>query len=384
MTATEDRKKLCVFTIHPAKNVRILNRQCRSLQKDGWDITLIAMSEEGSYDDDGIKVIGQKRWKSRWQRLKALFSMTYRAYKQKADVYTFHDPDFLLPAIFLRLFTFRPVVYDIHEYYRIKWQLKSNNPLVKLLIRFVVGLCEDISTVMLHHVSCVYDDTAEHFQRLRCNIVRTPNYASLTDFAGPVVSEEEWTDRNNTVVHIGTLAETRGSLLLLDIARETKLRRPEIEFVVTRRFLASVEEDRMMSKLNQPAYKDVIRFVPHVSGDRLSSVLQQGVIGLSSLQDCGQYRQAFPAKFFEYMSQTLAIVASDLPWSRVFVADVGCGVVVPAAEAKAYADAIVELCDNPSETRQMGERGRHAFMERFNWQACEPDFFDFYNSLRRK
>jgi hypothetical protein len=87
-----DVKKVCVFTIHPTKDLRVLNRQCRSLQRNGWNVTLIAVANKrldqnaiiGEYDDDGIKVIGVEKWSSLWGRLKTMFKITKLASKENA------------------------------------------------------------------------------------------------------------------------------------------------------------------------------------------------------------------------------------------------------------------------------------------------------------
>jgi len=135
--------KICVFTIHRAKDVRVLNRHCRSLQRLGMDVTLIAVSETGSYDDDGIKVIGYTKWRGLFQRVKTLLRITVLAYQQKADIYHFHDPDLLFFAPFLRLFTLKPVVYDIHEFYTRQIPLKVPNIfLLQKLAALVVLLRE--------------------------------------------------------------------------------------------------------------------------------------------------------------------------------------------------------------------------------------------------
>jgi len=111
------RRRVCVFTIHPAKDLRIFNRQCCSLQRNGWDVTLIGIFPDGDYEEDSVKIIGIKKWRSGWQRIRTILEIGCKAYRQKADIYHFHAPDLLVPAIFIRLFTRKPVIYDIHEFF---------------------------------------------------------------------------------------------------------------------------------------------------------------------------------------------------------------------------------------------------------------------------
>ena len=377
------RRRVCVFTIHPAKNVRVLNRQCRSLQKSGWDVTLIAMSEEGTYDDEGIKVIGIKRWKSKWQRVKTVFGIAYKAYKQKADVYHFHDPDLLIPAVFLRALRRKPVIYDIHEFYSINkpYRLPNIWP-VRQIASVLTWLVETVTGMLCGYISAVYEEHIRRFSKLGCKTVYTPNYASIDDFVPVPVSDEEWEQRRKKVIHTGTLdPEAKGGLVLLDIAKEVRKRRQDIDFIVTRRFFAKFQEEAIMKKMALPEYKDAIKLVPSVDGKELPKVVRQGGIGLSTEQDVSQGRLAVPTKFFEYMSQAVPIIASDLPPSRKYVGDEECGILVKPDSPEEYAEAIIKLVDNPELAKEMGRKGQKAFTERLNWRVVEKELVNFYMSI---
>jgi len=379
----EKRRRVCVFTIHPAKNVRVLNRQCRSLQKNGWDVTLIAMSEEGTYDDEGIKVIGIKRWKSRWQRVKTVFGIAYKAYKQKADIYHFHDLDLLIPAVFLKLLTRRPVIYDIHEFYYINkpWRLPNIWP-IRQIASVLTWLVETIAGMLCGYISAVHEDLVRRFSKLGCKTVYTPNYASIDDFVPVPVSDEQWEQRRKKVIHTGTLdPEAKGGLVLLDIAKEVRKRRQDLEFIVTRRFFAKFQEEAIMKKMALPDYQGIIQFIPSASGSELPKVVRQGGVGLSTGQDVNQGKLAVPTKFFEYMSQAVPIVASDLPPSRKYVGDEECGILVKPDSPEEYADAIIKLVDNPELAKKMGRKGQKAFAERLNWSFVEKRLVEFYESI---
>lgn len=380
----EKRRRVCVFTIHRAKNVRVLNRQCRSLQKNGWDVTLIAMSEEGTYNDMGIKVIGIKRWKSKWQRVKTVLGIAYKAYKQKADVYHFHDPDLLIPAVFLRALRRKPVIYDIHEFYNINQPGRLPNiwP-VRQIASVLIWSVETIAGMLCGYISAVYEEHVRRFSKLGCKTVHTPNFASIDDFIPVPVSDEEWEQRRKRVIFIGMLSPKRGSLILLDIAKEIRKRRQDIEFIVTRRFFAKFQEEAMMKKMALPDYQDVIQFAPHVSGTELPRVIRQGGVGLSTNQDISQNSLIVPTKFFEYMSQAVPIVTSDLPPSRKYIEDEECGILVKPDSPEEYADAIIKLVDNPELAKKMGRKGQKAFAERLNWSFVEKELLRFYEEVFR-
>jgi glycosyltransferase involved in cell wall biosynthesis len=341
------------------------------------------MSEEGTYDDECIQVIGIKRWKSKWQRVKTVLGIAYKAYKQKADVYHFHDPDLLIPAVFLRALRRKPVIYDIHEFYSInKVQRLPNIWPVRQIASVLTWSIETIAGMLCGYISAVYKEHIRRFSKLGCKTVYTPNYASIDDFVPVPVSDEEWEQRRQKVIHTGTLdPEAKGGLLLLDIAKEVRKRRQDIDFIVTRRFFAKFQEESIMKKMALPEYKDVIKLIPSVDGKELPKVVREGGVGLSTEQDMIQGRLAVPTKFFEYMSQAVPIVASDLPPSRKYVGDEECGILVKSDSPEEFAEAIIRLVDNPELAKEMGRKGQKAFAERLNWNVVEKELVQFYESI---
>jgi glycosyltransferase involved in cell wall biosynthesis len=156
---------------------------------------------------------------------------------------------------------------------------------------------------------------------------------------------------------------------------------PGLDLLITRRFYKPSDEKPVLELLARPGYENLVRWVPDTPGHELPAVVRQAAIGLSPLQDVGQYRVAVPSKFFDYMAESCAILASDLPPSRKYVAEVGCGLLAPPADVDAWADAMVALLADPQRTRALGRVGRAAFLERFNWEAYEPAFIRFYDEL---
>lgn len=376
------QRKVCVFTMHPAKDLRVFNRQCCSLKKNGWDVTLIAISDRENYTEEGVKVICFKKWKTKWQRLKTIIRIAQEAYRQKADIYHFHDPDLLMPAVFLKFITKKPFIYDIHEYFDIIFSLKLPNIWVlRKPFALLVFLFETFNAKLIGNISAVYETHVNRFSRLGCRVIHTPNYASIDNFVPIPVSDEEWNERHKKVIHIGTLDPSRGSFVLLDIVREVKKQRPDIQFLITRRFLADYQEKVMLEKMALPEYQDVVEFIPGVDGKKLSKVIRQAGVALSLGQDTIVDQTGVPTKLFEYMSQAVPILVSDLPHGRKYVRDEGCGFTIKPDDAKEFSDKIIYLVDNISVAKEMGSKGQKAFSERLNWSFVEKRLVAFYDLI---
>jgi len=120
--------KICIITmVHTPFDVRIFYKECRTLAEAGYKVSLIAPCQNLENNKknnnreeviDGIKIIYFPKAKNRLIRI--LFSTTrdYQlALEQKADVYHFHDPEFLPWAKRIKKKTGKKIIYDIHEDY---------------------------------------------------------------------------------------------------------------------------------------------------------------------------------------------------------------------------------------------------------------------------
>src|SRR5215467_8663642 len=101
---------------HPAFDIRIFVKECRSLAREGFQVTLVAPHQnDETVDGVRIKAIppvhGLRGLSS---RTRAMGSILREALKLNADLYHFHDPELIPVGLFLRLCKKR-VIYDVHE-----------------------------------------------------------------------------------------------------------------------------------------------------------------------------------------------------------------------------------------------------------------------------
>jgi glycosyltransferase involved in cell wall biosynthesis len=81
------------------------------------------------------------------------------------------------------------------------------------------------------------------------------------------------------------------------------------------------------------------------------------------------------------MAAGIPVVASDFPQVRDVVAGTRCGLVVDATRPEAIAAAIERLVGDPGEARAMGQRGRTAVEERYNWSVSADVLLHAYAGL---
>lgn len=76
-----------------------------------------------------------------------------------------------------------------------------------------------------------------------------------------------------------------------------------------------------------------------------------------------------PLKLYESMACGVPVVASDVTGISEVVNGCDCGILVPAGDAAAIAEATRTIAGDPERARAMGARGRQAAVERYSWKA---------------
>lgn len=84
-------------------------------------------------------------------------------------------------------------------------------------------------------------------------------------------------------------------------------------------------------------------------------------------------------KVIEYMAVGLPIVSFDLKESR-FSAQ-GAAVYIPNNDERAFAQAIIDLLNDPERRARMGEFGHRRFLECLSWEHSRQKLIEFYDNL---
>ena len=66
---------------------------------------------------------------------------------------------------------------------------------------------------------------------------------------------------------------------------------------------------------------------------------------------------------------------------KKLIVDIGCGIPVDPTNPEEIAKAIEYLIEHPEEAKQMGENGRKAVLEKYNWEHEEKKLLRIYEEL---
>ena len=84
------------------------------------------------------------------------------------------------------------------------------------------------------------------------------------------------------------------------------------------------------------------------------------------------------------MAAGIPVICSDFALWKGIVESAGCGVCINPFDTEAIAREITRLCNDKETAKRMGENGRNAVEEKYNWATQEKELFDLYSELSKQ
>lgn len=358
-------------SVHPALDARIFQKECRSLAREGFHVTIVCPHSEDLVADQ-VHIKSVRRDRSRLARMTRTAWRVYReARKLQADIYHFHDPE-LIPAGLLLRASGKDVIYDIHE--DVPKDIFSKQYLPAWSRPLIAWLLEKLEAFVASRFSALITVTpsiAERFCRLNSRTIVVHNYPYQKELVG-AMQESPWETRRQSVAYVGLISANRG---IHEMVSAMNLLSESLPATLE---LAGPGDCKELS--HRPGWQRV-----HHYGllDQLSTFrLLHGVRGgLVLFHPEPNHVEAMPQKIFEYMGAGLPVIASDFPLWRRILGDVGCGIFVNPLDPQGIAEAIKYVLTHPREAEEMGRRGQAAVLERYNWETQVGKLVSLYSGL---
>ena len=350
----------------------------------GYDVTLIVQHEKDEVVD-GVRIVAIPKPRNRlWRMMVTSWTVFYLALRQKADIYNLHDPELLPWGWLLQKLTGKPVVYDMHENYGEVILFRTWLPhFLRKPIAWISDRLEKLLVRRLSAIITVTEPMKQRLSRAQAFCVSVGNFPSL-DLVDTVGESREFDGKEwqYSVIYTGGASKQRGFQTIIDALALVVRQSPNVSCAVLgdTKNLGWLDEDhnRLMNRLIKDGNIKIIGRVPHTEVFRY---LNASTIGWRPRLP---YQDAMDVTFLEYMSCGKPIVASDVPLISDIIRETKCGMLVDPYDAGAHASAILYLLEHPDEATKMGENGRRAVLEKYNWEAESKKLLDLYEGLLRE
>lgn len=374
--------KVChLASKHKMNDMRIFEKECKSLAKGGFEVTLIGFGETPKTEMiDGVRCISLHcPIKNDLELLRKRNKLSLEAALQvDADIYHLHEPELLPVGLKLKK-KGKTVIFDSHEFYG--WQLRDNIHKIKIIktpafvmrwfgklyMRYEKRVCMKLDAVIQ---VCTMNGVDYFANRCRKSLF-IRNLPSITDysrkkpvdFAGkPTVAMIGGITKERGITQLVKATHQAGGTLLLAGAFYPKSYEPEL---------------RQMPEFECVDYKGFL------DKDGMVNLLEQANIGASTLLNIGQYDKidTFPTKVYDYMSMELPVVISNTEYAQRMNDKYQFGICVNPDDEKEIGQAFAWLHAHPEQAESMGKNGRKAIEADFNWEKESEKLIGFYKSL---
>ncbi len=364
---------ICHLTsVHTRYDIRIFIKECSSLAKvDEFQVALIVADGKGEEIKNNVNILDVGKSKGRINRfLKTTRKIYQKAKKIDYDIYHIHDPELILVGLKLKK-NGKKVIFDAHEDFPKQIKAKPYlNIFLKKILPYFFELFENLTLKKYNYIVTATPYINDKFLTINKSTLNINNYPII----GELSSIKEWEERENTVSYLGGISIIRG---IVELIKSLALIKTITKLNLVGEFSdASLElECKAMigfNKVNEHGF---------LNREEVANVLSTTKIGVVTFLPLPNHIDSQPNKMFEYISAGIPIITSNFPLWKDIVEGNNCGITVDPNSPIEIANAIDYLIENEDIAKVMGENGKKAVMEKYNWSIEEKKLIKLYKLL---
>ncbi len=363
--------RICHVTcVHKRYDVRILEKECVSLAKNGYETFLVLNDNLPDEHYKGVNIVSTGFVpKSRGERLlRSARKVLKKALEIDAELYHLHDPELLSIATKLTK-RGKKVIFDSHEDTEIQIKDKQWIPsffrgiVSKTFACYFKSKAKNLSGIVT-----VTPAFVEKFKQYNNNVILVTNY--------PLLEEKESTDisiklpESDYVFFAGDISEQWNHEIIVKAVEKCGLKY----------CIAGKGEANYISMLCENACVEYLGVIPH---DSVKQYLANAVAGmaLSTGTQAGTEGTLGNTKLFETMLSSRPVICTNYRLWKEIVDTFNCGISVNPRDVESIVSAIRYLKDNSEEADEMGKNGKSAICDKYNWGTQEKELLDLYKKI---
>ena len=366
--------KYCFFTGGYSRHDALMfERQGKSLAEAGFQVEYVVCDDKPDETVSGIEIISTGfKPKNRWDRFFFFCKVLLNAaLKVDADVYQISDPELITLVKPLKK-RGKKVVFNMREYYPDMLKRKYYIPKV---FRGVVSTCyEKMMRNMLKKYDAVFVVTSWILDIVQkkwgvANAYLLTNFPRVNrDYH---LSYEEYCRRGNMLCYEGTIYR---------VSRQENVFKA-LENLPMVHYILAGKIDENYSCIKDLPYWKKVEFIDGFDLKDLKNIFAKSTMANVFRDFGGNDGSLGVIKIFECMEAALPVLLADVPLYRSMVEKYHCGICVNPNDAQQIEDAIRFLVEHKKEAYQMGQNGRRAVLEEYNWENQARNYIKIINSL---
>lgn len=369
------KSKVCVMTsVHPPFDVRIFHKQCRTLVQAGYDVTLVVPHEKDE-SVAGVKIRAVPKPANRKKRfIKTGYQVYRKALQINADIYHIHDPELIPYAQLLRIHH-KKVIYDMHE--NVPRSILTKDWISPGKRKWLARLVYSVEHFLLSGLHVVFAETS--YKKDYPWVANGIDVLNMPDVEYLLTLDTSKKAEHLAIGYIGGVAPERGSIAMLEgiaLIQQTGI---NCSFHCVGPIDAQHLKE-LKAKIDELSLNE-IHLYEYMLPAQAWDIIRQCHVGMAILKPIPNYYESYPTKMFEYMALGIPVITSNFPLYREVIENYHCGICIDPESPQAIADAIEYLNGNQLEFQEMGNNGRMAVMEKYNWKTEAKKLLTLYKEL---
>lgn len=365
---------------------------CNTLIESGDEVHLVCRNLARRVREESYKGIHIHRlpFLPRWLgRLNAAFTFPAffspvwlgniyrRARKHSCDVIIVRDLPMAPAAIAIGRLLRRPVVMDMAECYpemlRSRWQHQKPTLIDKLVRNpALAGIVERWVMRRLDAVLVVVEEAKTRLLNMGMEASRVfvvSNTPERLRFQIPTQASEANASRPVEIVYVGLVNASRGLDTVIDaVDLYAKSGGKMLLRVVGTGAQSALLEQTVRNK----GLQEHVVFEGWVDNSRVPAIVAAADAGIVPHHSTSHWQNTIPNKLFDYMAAGKAVIATRVPPVARVIEEAKCGLVFDDYDAAGLAAIFERLQNDRALCLSLGEAGRRAVADRYNWDAEKP------------
>ena len=398
-------------------DVRV-EKEARALQKAGHEVILLCRAdldnptrpEFEQVEGITLRRLQPKSVPERWSdTLRYLATYVHPRWKRAiekvvddgADVVHVHDLDLVLTADRAVADRSVPVIADLHEnypeavrqwrqMYRLTDILSSPILLSERLALSTNRLkrLERRCVKRADHVLTVIKEGRNHYLRdcgaLPDNVSVVSNTVDLDSFIVDGSSDpipQPWGDDAFVLSYVGAYGPHRGLESVIRALPSITEHIPNVHLLVAGAPGIPQYKNQLRDAAEQHGVTHRLTLTGWVDSDQFADYMTTSDICLLPHVSTPHTETTVPHKLFQYMAVGQPILTTDVMPLRRIIDDTEAGIVAGANQPEDIARAVCDLYDNPELAEALGQNGRYAVENQYNWSRDAARLQDIYASV---
>lgn len=374
-------KVVQLSSVHPLFDTRIFYKICNSLARAGYSVDLIIQHSKNEMVN-GINVVCLPLAKKKLDRpFKIIPLLFQKAIKYPAGtIFHFHDAELIPIGLLLKLFGYT-VIYDVHEDNKNTvldrdWVPKP----FRSILSYMVRKFENIAVEYLDAVVTVTEYIRKSLGGNKEYVIQNYPRISESNFSGLDLNESKNQRAKQNLLYVGGITSVRG---INEIVTSLEIVNSKSDKEVKLLLAGLINEKKLESKLQAKKGWGFVDYRGWINREEFAHWANSSFAGLVIFHPLANHINAQPNKLFEYMMHGIPVIASNFKLWEEIVIDNNCGILVDPESPEEIAEAINWFRNHPNEAKKLGENGRKAIIDKYNWKSEEEKLLSLYQSLNK-